>query len=211
MKPFTVIIITESKPSGAGLDIILHPWRGPDAKFTQWVFSNRYRDVIPGCQARVGDLDFGAMMLVAKERHATLWDLCEQRYASRAVAGLSLAEAQDAWDTKVTEFRANPGPTGVRGRIDADEHAKALQAALGYANWRGALNSAKTREHLIGKAHPLTAFALVKDGQWYERGTMGWFACVSDEKAADQWDAEVAALLDNLPADAWLTVVDCHI
>jgi hypothetical protein len=52
---------------------------------------------------------------------------------------------------------------------------------------------------------------VVKDGQWYEKGKMGWFACVADEKDEDVWDREFAALLDGLPDDTLLTVVDCHI
>ncbi|WP_024516983.1 zinc finger-like domain-containing protein [Bradyrhizobium sp. Tv2a-2] len=54
-------------------------------------------------------------------------------------------------------------------------------------------------------------FAVVKDGQWYERGEMGWFACVSNEKDGDVWDEEFAKLLDDLPPETWLAVVDCHI
>lgn len=56
-----------------------------------------------------------------------------------------------------------------------------------------------------------STFAIVKDGQWFERGKMGWWACVSDEKAEDEWDAEVAKLLSDLPPDAHLSIVDCHI
>ncbi len=54
-------------------------------------------------------------------------------------------------------------------------------------------------------------FAIVKDGEWYERGEMGWWCCVSNEKAEEDWDAEVKALLKNLPGDTLLTVIDCHI
>lgn len=54
-------------------------------------------------------------------------------------------------------------------------------------------------------------FAVVKDGVWYERGKMGWWACVSDEKEQDDWNKEFWALIDGLPDDTLLTVVDCHI
>jgi hypothetical protein len=54
-------------------------------------------------------------------------------------------------------------------------------------------------------------FAIVKDGEWYERGEMGWWCCVSNEKAEEDWDAEVKELLKELPGDTLLTVVDCHI
>ncbi len=57
----------------------------------------------------------------------------------------------------------------------------------------------------------ITTFAVIKDGQWYQRGEMGWWACVSDEKDADSWNHEFSQLLAGLPDDTLLTLVDCHI
>lgn len=57
----------------------------------------------------------------------------------------------------------------------------------------------------------IATFAVVKDGEWYERGEMGWFGCVGSEKDEDQWHGEFKDMLDNIPADACLTIVDCHI
>lgn len=53
--------------------------------------------------------------------------------------------------------------------------------------------------------------AVVKDGQWHERGKMGWWACVSDEVSDEEWSEKFRQLLDELPDDTLLTVVDCHI
>lgn len=53
--------------------------------------------------------------------------------------------------------------------------------------------------------------AIIKDGEWYEKGSMGWWGCVSDEKPADEWNKMWDEIVNNLPADTWLTVVDCHI
>lgn len=68
-----------------------------------------------------------------------------------------------------------------------------------------------TREQYIAKAARFAPFAVVKDGKWYEKGRMGWWACVSDEKPAATWEDEVAALLADLPPTTRLTIVDCHI
>ena len=57
----------------------------------------------------------------------------------------------------------------------------------------------------------LMTFAIVKNGQWYERGKMGWWACVSDEMDRDEWAERFNALIDGLPEDTLVTVVDCHI
>ena len=44
-----------------------------------------------------------------------------------------------------------------------------------------------------------TTFAVIKDGKWYERGEMGWWGVVSDEKNKDEWRAQFANLIDSLP------------
>jgi hypothetical protein len=68
-----------------------------------------------------------------------------------------------------------------------------------------------TKEEYLKKASDgaVATFAVVKNGQWYERGSMGWWACVSDEK--DNWNEEFAKLLDSVSDDTLLSVYDCHI
>lgn len=56
-----------------------------------------------------------------------------------------------------------------------------------------------------------TTFAVLKDGMWYERGEMGWFGSVSDEKGKDEWNSEWHKMVAGLDDDVQLTVVDCHI
>ena len=57
----------------------------------------------------------------------------------------------------------------------------------------------------------LSTFAYVKDGEWYEKGTMGWWAVVSDPKACEDWDKQFHEAFEALPDDTLLTLVDCHI
>jgi hypothetical protein len=56
-----------------------------------------------------------------------------------------------------------------------------------------------------------STFAVVKDGQWYERGEMGWWGVVHDEKDQDEWNHRFNDLLDSVGDETLLTVVDCHI
>jgi hypothetical protein len=58
-------------------------------------------------------------------------------------------------------------------------------------------------------AKTLVPYAIIHDGQWLARGTMGWFACSYDEQ--DGWEAKATALLRSLPPETLLTLVDCHI
>lgn len=57
----------------------------------------------------------------------------------------------------------------------------------------------------------LQTFAVVKDGKWYEKGEMGWWACVSNKKDEEVWAQEFATLIDEVSDDTLLTIVDCHI
>jgi hypothetical protein len=95
-----------------------------------------------------------------------------------------------------------------------NEHKK----AVGYENfpfgWDESPDSFLiSREQYIENARrgAITTHAVIKDGKWYERGKMGWWAMVSDKKEDEQWDNEFSALIDSIPEDTRLTVVDCHI
>ena len=85
--------------------------------------------------------------------------------------------------------------------------------------WQGCLNL--TTGHKVNEAQvyevdwdatPLPFAFITPDGEWHERGEMGWWACVSNEKDKDAWETEyrnaVKALADE---DICVTVVDCHI
>ncbi len=61
----------------------------------------------------------------------------------------------------------------------------------------------------IKKIEP--TFAVVHDGQWYERGEMGWWAVVSNEKSPEAWEAQFEAIINSLEPDDEVTLVDCHI
>lgn len=54
-------------------------------------------------------------------------------------------------------------------------------------------------------------FAVVKDGKWFEKGSMGWWGCVSNAKEQSEWNREVQKLYASLPPKTLLTCVDCHI
>lgn len=77
--------------------------------------------------------------------------------------------------------------------------------------WLDLENYLCTKEEYIAsaRAKAISTFAILKDGKWYERGKMGWFGMTSDENL--DWNKEFNKLLDSLPEDTLLTVVDCHI
>jgi len=40
---------------------------------------------------------------------------------------------------------------------------------------------------------------------------MGWWGITTNEKADDEWNNEFQKLIEDLPDDTLLTLVDCHI
>lgn len=71
--------------------------------------------------------------------------------------------------------------------------------------------SGKTKEQYINEQTPFCIFAVIKNGEWYERGEMGWWGVVSNEKAENDWQKEFNKLVQDLPDDTLLSIYDCHI
>lgn len=57
-----------------------------------------------------------------------------------------------------------------------------------------------------------TPFAYVDlDGEWHEKGQMGWFGMARNEAEEEVWTKEYLDWIQGLPKDTVLVAVDCHI
>ena len=52
---------------------------------------------------------------------------------------------------------------------------------------------------------------ITPNGIWHERGEMGWWAIVTNEKEQDNWEEEFKKAIEKLDNDVLVTLVDCHI
>lgn len=70
-----------------------------------------------------------------------------------------------------------------------------------------------TREEYVGKAmiDALSTFAIVKDGKWYEKGQMGWWAIVTNEQDEKEWNTQVQKLIAEASENTLFSLYDCHI
>lgn len=70
-----------------------------------------------------------------------------------------------------------------------------------------------SREEYCKKAgdSSISTFAVLKDGVWYEKGEMGWFGMVSDEKEQSDWNIQVAGMIELLDDETLISIYDCHI
>lgn len=156
--------------------------------------------------AKKGDIDIDAMRDEAGQKAAASWD------KANAIIGDKL-EGFIPWKT----MRDEVWPEDQRDAARDAYHAQPAVAALGQAGDFGIFASvekyAVPRDQYIQAARDsaITTFAVIKDSKWHERGSMGWWGAVSDEKDLDEWNKQFSDLVDGLPDDTLLTVVDCHI
>lgn len=57
----------------------------------------------------------------------------------------------------------------------------------------------------------MMTYAVVKDGEWFQKGKMGWFGMSKDEMTEDAWIEKFNELVDSASDDTVFTLVDCHI
>lgn len=106
---------------------------------------------------------------------------------------------------------------GITYDVDGKEHwfdntdpiYKAYsQHLMGYAAFDISPRDYASLQEYIDRPNALT-YALLYNGKWATRGAMGWFGMSHDED--DNWDEVYYKLLDEVPDDWHITVVDCHI
>lgn len=162
--------------------------------------------------AKKGDIDWDGMRDQAEEKALKRWD----EYASviesvRAEGDLpSWRKFLDAHNGKIGEARSAFAELAAVQAFTA--RAKELDHWFfddgpcdRFCNGDKAAYIARARRGAV------LTHAVVVNGQWYEQGSMGWWGIVTDEKDDRDWAEEFAKLVDGLPDDTQLTLVDCHI
>lgn len=156
-----------------------------------------------------GEIDFEAMRIEAEGKAAEDYD------AIRSIIEPHLATPVVPWPELRAKYLGDSPelPGGIQAARDT-YHAQPAVAALSKAHpfkdIEVYLGDRATFIRHAGIQSGMT-FAVVKDGQWYERGSMGWFGFVADEKDRGAWIEEFGKLVDSLPDDTLLSVYDCHI
>lgn len=114
---------------------------------------------------------------------------------------------------KDIDFDAIVSKAVKRAEKDWDEAQNDVKEDEAIRFFRYGIKKGSTREQHIEEArkNAYTTFAVLKDGIWYERGEMGWWGCVSNEKKGCNWRDEYMALFDEIEDDELLSIYDCHI
>jgi hypothetical protein len=148
--------------------------------------------------ARKGDVDFEAMRAEKGAEAGSLWDKVRRI-------------TQDTWESVRERFEKIDD---ARSFYREQPAIKALEASKDRDfSWNIDDALAGPREAFVQAARDraTSPFAIVKDGQWYAKGRMGWWGMSNDDGTQEDWNRRVSELLDSLRDDTRLTVVDCHI
>lgn len=135
--------------------------------------------------------------------------------------------AKDAANWQRCDLCAGTGtrPGSPAGTCNGCDQHRAAAAALGLDNggigwdlkwptqWADHAGDVARLDHVLtlpDLAEKLPFAIITPDGEWHERGQMGWFATVSDED--EGWDARAEKLLRDQQGKGMVAiVVDCHI
>lgn len=153
------------------------------------------------------DIDFDGMRDKDGNDAAARWD---KAAAAKVAAGFSADATWDSWET----VRARH-PDNIDAAHD-EYHGQPVKKAVAevfdnpFHDISGYL---LPREQYIQQARDraLVTYAVVKDSQWFARGEMGWWGMSSDDMPQEEWNRKVNELIDSLPDDTLITIVDCHI
>lgn len=176
-----------------------------------------------GDQARIKDIDFVGMRKDAEENAAIHYDavlkalgvdkvemsiLWQDMHRLKKYGKLSIDEKRKVYhDQPIMKACAAAREKPFNSK---DEKEKELAWTFAMGNMEDYL---LTRKQYIKRAgdNSATPFAILKDGKWYEKGEMGWWGMVSNEKDKHSWNEEFHKLMRDLDPNTLLTVVDCHI
>lgn len=215
-------------------------WRNPNSKWDWYLVGGRWGDFFRLKPGRIGVKGERPLVMgggrPSKKGYA---DQCLKRDIDidgmRDDAGTEAANAYDFAIKLVGDLPPNRPWAEIRSEHEKDIDAarEAYHAQPRVAAWNTAAHEAHktgsnwpfgifdnpdfllttTREHYIAtaRAGAVSTHAVLKDGKWYERGTMGWWGHIHDEKDEETWLSMFAKLIDDLPEDTIFTVVDCHI
>lgn len=167
-------------------------------------------------KARANNYEFAADAL----RNPNLDSGLKERYQNIVDRGLFISyedawkEAQD-WGYEIDEDENllstyNPESKwdwySVGGRWDGFLHYK--DSDPGFAETNEAYLHELDMDYLL--EHTPFCFVTV-DGEWREKGEMGWWGSVSNEKPEDSWKQQFVDYVKSLDENCLVTVVDFHI
>jgi len=185
-------------------------WR-PGGYFEAYYLGKSGESIFDGVKS---DFDFDALRKKRAEYAAKQYD-----QAKRLTDGKTWESWASVVDRFTEKYPDTDGTISVEG-LDAarkfynwQEPVKALKAHDDYS-WEDDLDVfLQSRDEYIAsmKDQAVPTYAYVKDGKWYARGDMWWWGLDRPTCTPGDWYKQFNEMLDSLPDNTRLTIVDCHI
>lgn len=158
--------------------------------------------------ARKGDIDFEYLRNKAEERAIEEIDLVLEsvKDTPEPLSWDKIREMfPESTDQARTYYREQPRIKAFNDMTK--EHKEIFGWMASYEDYNC------TREEYIKRQRngAFSTYAFVKDSNWYSKGKMGWWGASSDEVTQDEWNVRFNQMIDELPDDTILTLVDAHI
>jgi hypothetical protein len=154
------------------------------------------------------DIDFEYMRKSAEDRAIQQWD-----YIHEAIKGIPIEH--ERWETVIERLGFEEGRDFYHKQPLVKAFKGATQKENSPVSWWGYSieDFLVPKEEYIesGRHSAITTYAVVMDSKWFEKGTMGWWGMSSDEMSQKEWNNVFNDLVDSLPDDTLLTIVDAHI
>lgn len=68
-----------------------------------------------------------------------------------------------------------------------------------------------SKEEYVNSNCSVAPYAFLHEGDWVERGEMGWWGISNDKFSAEEWDKKFEEFIKSLEPETEITIVDCHI
>jgi hypothetical protein len=189
MSHFVTLVVTDERPTSDDLEPVLLPWHEYECtgrhEYVEWVDDTDEIKAEYEASEKF-KAEYKDLATFAKEWHG--YEMRDDGRIGR------LTNPNSKWDW-----------WQIGGRWSGDLMLK--EEAVAKYGGRTGVNQAQWKDVKIDEP----PFAIVKDGVWNERGTMGWWALVTDRKSDQEWKAETKRVFDSIRPDQWVTLVDCHI
>lgn len=173
-------------------------WENPNAKWDWWTLGGRYSSRLklkPGAVGQSGKSKYSNDFLGEREKPLPEAFVDQARFKDLDWEGMRQQRIADRikWWAEYEVAMQKPDATDSLER------------------YLSGIDPNQTKEQFITEGEEFSVFAILKDGKWYERGDMGWWGCVSNEKDKGAWSGQIKDLIASLSPDTLLTIVDCHI
>lgn len=182
----------------------------PNKKWDYWIIGGRFRDslilkngVSKGNNFQKKDINFVKMKQKLLNYFSKNWDLAD------ALVTREDKENFENWKSLKERFENIDKARDYYYAQSFIQKIKQHDSNLYWSEYSDSLVKSKEEYLNICYNNNFGAFAFLQNGKWYEKGKMGWWGNYSLED--HNWAQILENLIENVPDDNYITVIDCHI